>query len=144
MGISGRLLEKDLDLEKVKETIFEEFGRVVKISQKLGCSDKAVYELLEMHPELQEARAKASSRYRDKGLEIAEGVVERLMRLDVENPELAAKQAQFIMKNSKISPYNNEFNKNSNDNDMDAAKDLTRDIETQIEDDKTANAEAKC
>jgi len=105
MGLSGRRLEKDLDLDEVKEIIFEEFGRVIRISKRLHCSDKAVYDLLDMYPELQEARMKAANRRRDQAVEISEDLVERLIRLEDDDIELAAKQAQFVLKNSDMSPY---------------------------------------
>lgn len=105
MGIKGRCLEKDLDLEHVKQILFEEKGRVIKTAARLQCTDKALYDLLDLHPELQEARAKASHRYRDSTLEVAEGVLERILRLQDENIELAAKQAQFVLKNSDLSAY---------------------------------------
>jgi len=105
MGISGRAIEKDLDLEYVKQVILEEFGRVIKISKRLNCTQQTVYDLLDEHPGLQEIRAKASHRYRDSTLEVAEGVLERILRLQDENIELAAKQAQFVLKNSDLSAY---------------------------------------
>ena len=134
MGMSGRSLEKDLDLEDVKRILFEEEGRVIKVAIRLNCSKKAIYDLLDEHPELQEARAKASHRYRDSTLEVAEGVLERIIRLQDENIELAAKQAQFILRNSKISPYNPDSNKDNSMDEIKNAISLTNSIRQALDD----------
>lgn len=118
-------------------------GVVKKISLKMNVARTTVYDILDEDLDLAELRIKFSRRFDHDTYETAQEVLDKMLDLADENPELASKNSQFVLKNSKVSTYNNEVNKNSNDNDMDAAKDLTKDIETQIEDDKAADPEAK-
>jgi hypothetical protein len=105
MAVSGRELTKDHSLEELIEVFIECHGRVKEVAKRLGCSHNPIYNYLDIYPELQEARRRGSARYLDRKVEAAEEVLEKItdsVEIDAVN---AGKQAQFILKNAKISPY---------------------------------------
>lgn len=105
MGVRGRSLLKDYTLEQIQDAFIEKYGRVKEVAIKLHCCDNALYDLLDIYPELQEVRLKASKRYRQRKVETSEEVLEKIMEKVHEDPTNAGKQAQFILKNNKESPY---------------------------------------
>ena len=105
MGISGRSLEKDHSIQEFEEAFIEYYGRVKEVAKAFGCQPRAIYDLLDIYPELQEARRQGSKRYLDRKVETADEVLDRLIDKVEEDPTNAGRQAQFILKNAKISDY---------------------------------------
>lgn len=105
MGISGRSLEKDHTIQEFEEAFIEYYGRVKEVAQSFGCQPRAIYDLLDVYPELQDARKKGSKRYMDRKVETADEVLDKLIKKVEEDPTNAGRQAQFVLKNAKISEY---------------------------------------
>lgn len=105
MGISGRGLLRDYTLEEVIELLHEHGGRVAKVAEAMHCGTRAVYDLLDVYPELVEARKDAQARKRDMAIETSEDVLEKLKQMVEEDPANARMVATFILSKAKESPY---------------------------------------
>ena len=67
-------------------------------------------------------------------VETCEEVMDRLFDAVAENPDLAARQAQFILKYAKNSPYNPDNNRDNLGEERENADALTKEMSKQIED----------
>tara|TARA_R110002126_G_scaffold273515_1_gene418078 strand:+ start:252 stop:668 length:417 start_codon:yes stop_codon:yes gene_type:complete len=105
MGISGRCTLKDHSLEEIEQAFIENYGRVKEVSKLLGVRDHVLYNLLDIYPELQEARKKGSKMYLERKVETADEVLDKIIAKVESDPTNAGKQANFILKNAKNSPY---------------------------------------
>lgn len=105
MGVPGRSLLEEFTVEEVCNLFIEEYGRVLTVAHKMRCTPRAVYDLLDIHPEIVEAREKGQRRKMDYKIESSATVLQKLVDMVDTNPDLAAKQAQFILKNAKKSPF---------------------------------------
>ena len=105
MAISGRELTKDYTVEELGEIFIECYGRVKEVAKKIGCSHNAIYNYLDIYPELKDCRKKGSQRYLDRKVETAEEVLDKITDMIEEDTTNASRVAQFILKNDKSSPY---------------------------------------
>lgn len=108
MGLQGRRIENDYPIEQFIEIIHECGGRVKNMAHKTGYSQKAIYDYLDIYPELQEARKVASHRQQDHGVETGQEIMETLMDMVQSEPGQAYKAAAFLLKNTKHSPFFDE------------------------------------
>ena len=98
-------VERKYDIPEVARLFVEHFGYVTQVSVALMCSETAIYDLLDIYPELVEARAAGRKRRSSKKVESAEAVLDKLLqRVDVD-PTNAGRQAQYILSNLKESAY---------------------------------------
>lgn len=111
MGIQGRALEKDHTLQEIGELIIKHFGVLKNVAQELGCSQRTLYDYIDIYPELKAIRIKASSRKEIVKVESANEVLEILMNKVNEDPSNAFRSAQYILNKSKESQYFTEENK---------------------------------
>lgn len=105
MGISGRSLLEEFTVEQVCDLFIEEYGRVLSVAHKMKCTPRSVYDLLDIYPEIVEAREVGQRRKIDYKIESSATVLQKLVDMVDTDPDLAAKQAQFILKNAKTSPF---------------------------------------
>ena len=84
---------------------------------------------------MQIARKEGARRKRDREFETAEEVIEKLMDLVEDQPDIAGRQAQFILKHAKDSPYNPTTNTDPLAEERENAKELVKDVKGQIDDD---------
>ena len=109
------------------ESMRANYGVISAIAKHLHICRNTVYDILE-DDTLEEMRKKFKNRKHYDKCETAEEVLYKILDMADENPELASKQAQFILKNSKASSYNPDNNKNSSDGELESAKDLVSHI----------------
>jgi len=133
MGVGGRSLLKDYTIEEIAELLEQNYGKISDVSQKMGCSRNAIYDLLHEYECLQVARKEGARRKRDRKFETAEEVIEKILDRADTDPDLAARQAQFILKHAKNSPYNPQNTNDSTGEEVEAAKDLVADVRRQLE-----------
>lgn len=131
MTVQGRSFLKDHTLEEVQEAFMEAFGRVKEVAKHFQCGERAIYDLLDIYPELVQIRKIAQKRYRDRKVETSHEVLQKLLDLVDTNPDAAARQAQYILKYDKESPYNPEVNRNSLEDEKENADELTKKIDNQ-------------
>lgn len=105
MGVPGRSLLSEFTIEEICSLFIEEYGRVLTVAHKMRCTPRSVYDLLDIYPEIVEAREKGQRRKMDYKIESSATVLQKLVDMVDTDPELAAKQAQFILKNAKKSPF---------------------------------------
>jgi hypothetical protein len=119
----GTIWEK-ITKEEFVESMEQNYGSIADMSRHLEISRPAIYDVLDKYPHFEEMRQKMKRRKLNDQYETAEQVLQKTLDLVDENPELAAKQAQFVLKNSKISDYNPDNNKNNSDLNFESAKEL--------------------
>jgi len=105
LGIQGKSIEKDYPLEKMIDIVHECRGRVMDIKRQIGYSRQAIYDYLDVYPELQEARRIASFRFTDEALETGQEMFDTIISSLEDHPALAYKAAEFLLKHTKHSPY---------------------------------------
>lgn len=127
-----RPLRKDYTIEDIVAAFYDCYGRVSDVAKKLGCSRQAIYENLEIYPELQEAKKKASKRFNDAAIETAENVLEKVMAMTDEDAGLASRNAQFILKYAKNSPYFFDKTDNAAEQEREYATRFATDVERRV------------
>lgn len=105
MGTPGKALRDDIPPNEMIEIIYECFGCIKDIANKIGYTRKAIYDYFDEYPELMEERKKAQVRYRDAGIENSESVMDKLLNILDDDPQYAFKAAQYILSKSPESPY---------------------------------------
>jgi hypothetical protein len=102
--VSRGLLD-NFSIEQISDAILESYGNIKQVAERLHCGRNAVYDAIDIYPELKEVVEKARYREEDGAVDKSKDAIETMLDLLGEHPDLALKQAQFILKNSKLSPY---------------------------------------
>lgn len=103
--MSQRPILDDFSIEDIKKFIHDCSGKLIRVAKMMHCSHQTVYDLVDIYPELKEAKDKALTAYRYRAVEVGEDVLDILMDRVETAPDLAAKQAQYILSNSPHSIY---------------------------------------
>lgn len=105
MGRPGRLLERDISVEDMIALLYKHGGVITRVAKDLCCTRDAVYDYIDVYPELQEAREKSCGRLGDYEVETAYEVIDKLMSKVDEDASNAFKAAQLVSTRSKRSRY---------------------------------------
>jgi len=105
MAISGK---KVATVEEIIELMFQYGGKVRHVSKHLQCSPRAVYEFLDVYPEVVEAREKAMCQMGDAELESSYDTLKALLDRKDDEPGVAFNAAKLIVTKAKKSRYNTE------------------------------------
>ena len=126
MGIEGRPILKDLTLKEVEQAIIDCYGKIADVAKKLQCTRPTIYDLIDIYPELQEARVKALNTLSDVKVETADKVLDKLLDKVNEDPSNAFKAAQLILTKSKKSHYFDDSKNKDKPNELDTLRELAQ------------------
>lgn len=98
-------ITKDYTIEDIATALYDAMGNVAIAARALHVHPNTIYNYLDEHPELAEAKKKAAQRRRDLRRDIARDVLEQVMDMVKLEPATAAKQAQYILSKDKDSEY---------------------------------------